>query len=169
MRSNSFATIGKITGAFGVRGWVRLESYTDPAVNLFKLPELKLFQRNTVLALHLDAYQSHQKSWVAKFSECNDRDLALAWRGAYIKIDRAQLPALPAGQYYWMDLEGLTVYNLTHDVLGKIDHLFATGANDVIVIKREDKEVYIPYVYPQIVKEVNLDQGYMVVDWVIPD
>ncbi|MFI4954883.1 MAG: ribosome maturation factor RimM [Gammaproteobacteria bacterium] len=167
MHNQPLITIGKITGAFGVRGWVRLDSYADPADNLFKLKNLQLVHHDKILALNLDAHQAHQHNWVAKFVECNDRDQALAWKGAFIKVSREQLPALPEGQYYWMDLEGLEVRNLEQQSLGHIDHLFNTGANDVIAVKLDGKQHYIPYVQPQVVKEVNLEKRYMLVDWEI--
>ena len=165
MPNSSLITIGKITGAYGVRGWVRLESYAEPADNLFSLSPLMLVQGAKTLPLNLTTYKVHQHSWVAKFAECADRDQALAWRGAFLQISREQLPALPEDQYYWMDLEGLEVRNLAHQSLGCIDHLFNTGANDIIAVKQGDKEHYIPYVRPQVVKEVNLPQKYMLVDW----
>jgi 16S rRNA processing protein RimM len=164
-------TIGKIIGAFGVRGWVRLNSFADPAENLFKLKNLQLElpgnPPNKIHALTLQSHQAHQHNWVAQFAECQDRDQALAWRNAEIKVSREQLPDLPEGQYYWMDLEGLEVINLNKESLGHIDHLFATGANDIIAVKQDKKELYIPYLKPQVIKEVNMEQGFMLVDWEI--
>lgn len=152
-------------GAFGIRGWVRITSYTDPSDNLFKLSPLQLVHRGTKQTVHISAFQPHKQSWVAQIEECQDRDQALALSGADLEINRDKLPALPENQYYWVDLQGLEVINLNHQKLGHIDHLFATGANDVIVVKQGQELHYIPYVSPEIVKEVDLTKKIMLVDW----
>jgi len=91
--------------------------------------------------------------------------------GHEISIPRSQLPALPAGQYYWTDLEGLTVVGPEGATLGQVDYIMETGANDVIVVNvaetkgaKKAKQCLIPYI-PEVVQEIDLDQGMMRVDW----
>ena len=73
------------------------------------------------------------------------------------------MPPSKPGEYYWVDLEGLKVATVDGVELGTISHLFNNGANDVIAIKGE-RERYLPYT-PDVVREVDLDGGRMVVDW----
>ena len=81
-----------------------------------------------------------------------------------IAITRAQLPALPKNEYYWSDLEGLTVINQAGVVLGKVIYLIATGSNDVLVIKG-DKELAIPYLQDEVITQVDLENGVIHVNW----
>ena len=85
-------------------------------------------------------------------------------RGRQIRIDRSQLPPPKKGEVYWVDLEGLKVRTTEGQLLGTVDHLFATPANDVLVVKG-DRERLIPYVMDTFVKSVDLEGGEMVVDW----
>jgi 16S rRNA processing protein RimM len=102
---------------------------------------------------------------LAKLEGCNDRNAAEELVGALITVPRAALPdtSLP-GEYYWADLVGLAV-KTTDDVdLGRIDHLFETGSNDVMVVQG-DRERLVPYIWKQVVLEVDLKAGEMLVDW----
>ena len=77
---------------------------------------------------------------------------------------RSSLPVLPEGRYYWADLEGLRVLHVDDTELGRVDHLLATGANDVLVV-RGDKEILIPYLWGSVVLDVDLEAGTLTVDW----
>ena len=92
----------------------------------------------------------------------DDRDEARQWIGAEISVERDALPPCAPGEYYWVDLEGLTVRNVRDETLGEVEHMMATGANDVLVLRGKDR--LIPFI-PQVVREVNIDGGYIVVDW----
>jgi 16S rRNA processing protein RimM len=80
------------------------------------------------------------------------------------------LPELPSGEYYWYQLEGLDVFTVSGECLGKVHHLMETGSNDVVVVRAtsgsiDQRERLIPYLPDQVVQQVDLDQGRMVVDW----
>ena len=137
----------------------------DPQSNLFKLKPILVREGHPNLSVEFKTFQAHQHNWVAQLAQCDDRDVALAWRGAYFMVERSQLPVLPENEYYWTDLEGLQVVDLAGQALGTIDRIFATGANDVIVIKQGKTEHCIPYLRPDVIKEVDLTKGIMVVDW----
>lgn len=102
-------------------------------------------------------------SVTARLPDVESRDDAEALVGAEIWVLRSQLPPSKPGEYYWVDLEGLKVATVDGVELGTISHLFNNGANDVIAIKGE-RERYLPYT-PDVVREVDLDGGRMVVDW----
>ena len=95
------------------------------------------------------------------------RTEAEALRHAEIWVSSAQLPELPAGEYYWYQLVGLDVKTVTGQALGKIERLVETGANDVLVVKgsADEAEVLIPYLPGEVVREVDLESKLMTVDW----
>ena len=95
----------------------------------------------------------------------DDRDAAEALRGTEILVPRSALPPPKPGEYYWVDLEGLRVVNVDGVELGTVSHLFSTGANDVVVVRDDERERMIPFVQPQFVTHINFDTGVITVDW----
>jgi 16S rRNA processing protein RimM len=94
----------------------------------------------------------------------DDRERAREWVGAEVVVERERLPATAANEFYWADLEGLEVRTETGEVLGKVDHLLATGAHDVLVLGGT-RERLIPFVVGPVVKQVDLAAQVIVVDW----
>src|SRR6185312_1486129 len=105
------------------------------------------------------------KGMVAQLPGVDDREQAAALIGSDIYVSRDQLPPLAEGEYYWVDLEGLEVVTTEDVSLGRISHLFATGANDVVVVRDGTRERLIPFVQGSYVRSVDLSAGRMVVDW----
>jgi 16S rRNA processing protein RimM len=102
---------------------------------------------------------------VAQLPGVDDRDQAAALIGTDIHVAREQLPPPAKGEYYWVDLEGLEVVTTDNVELGRVSHLFATGANDVVVVRDGTRERLIPFVQGSYVRSVDLSAGRMVVDW----
>ncbi len=106
------------------------------------------------------------KGIIASIEGCTDRDQATLLQGAEIAIRSEQLAVLGENEYYWADLIGLDVYNQEDLLLGRVERLVETGANDVLVVKgKDEREILIPFALPQIIKQVDLEMGRMVVDW----
>lgn len=156
--------VGEVAGVFGVRGWVRVYSYTEPKENILRLSPWYLGEAGAWAAYRLVEGRRHAKGIVALLEGCGDRDGAAALVGRQIAVYREQLPPPAEDELYWADLEGLRVLNLQGIVLGVVDHLFATGANDVLVV-RGDRERLIPFVWDEVIREVALDRREMCVDW----
>ena len=156
--------LGRITGVFGVRGWVRIFSHTDPRENILGYTSWYLRDGKDWEQRKLLAGQAHGSGVVAQVSGCEDRDAAMALMGRDIAVRRDQLPATQEGEFYWTDLQGLRVVTTDGDELGRVSHLFSTGSNDVIVA-RGDRERMIPFLWGQVVKRVDLAEGEMIVDW----
>jgi 16S rRNA processing protein RimM len=155
--------LGRIVGVFGVKGWVRIESHTRPREAIFGYSPWGLglktgWERRAVLN-----GEARGKSLVAKIEGIEDRELARELIGTEIAVPRADLPAPEKGEIYWADLVGCSVVNLENQDFGKVTGLLETGANDVLIVKGE-KERLIPYT-DQVVKEVDLDQALIRVDW----
>ena len=104
------------------------------------------------------------KAIVANLEGYTDRDQAATLMGADIAIKSDQLASLGEDEFYWADLIGLTVFNQENLQLGKVEKLIETAANDVLVVKGEE-EILIPFAVPQIIKQIDLEAGQMIVDW----
>jgi len=164
--SKQRVVLGRIAGLFGVKGWVKVYSETDPPANILDYSPWYLKLTGGWQAFKLQQGQVHGKGIIARLGECTNRDAASPLLGAEIAVDRDQLPVLAENEYYWSDLVGLEVFNQAGQTLGVVDHLLETGANDVLVVMAQDKqECLIPYVVGDVVKEIDLERGCLRVDW----
>lgn len=159
--------LGRIVGFHGVRGALRLESWTQPRARIFEyVPWLLILDGGEQLEFATPRGQAHGKGLRVELPGIDSREQAQDFLGAQIMIAREQLPKLDAGEYYWTDLEGLEVVTPSGVELGRVHHLLATGANDVLVVRDDSgRERLLPYVPGQYVKEVDLAAARMVVDW----
>ena len=155
--------LGRISGVFGVKGWVRVFDFSRERGSILEHPRWLLRRGADWQEAVLIAGQRHGKGVVAQLEGCEDRDQALALIGVDIAVWPQWLAAPEKDEYYWYQLEGMEVVNLAGEPLGRVDHLIETGANDVLVLSGE-RERLIPYL-PETVREVDLDTGRMVVDW----
>lgn len=161
---DDLVVIGRISGIYGVKGWVKVFSHTQPKENILNYSPWLLDNGGDWRSVKLVAGKKHGKGIIARLEDCDDRDLAATMIGQDIAIRQAQLAALEAGEYYWADLVGLEVVNIKQEPLGKVVRLIETGANDVLVVG-EQEEILIPFVQPQIIKSVDLDTGRILADW----
>jgi len=157
-------TVGAIVGVYGVRGWVRVRSYTDPMENILTYPEWLIGREGAWQPIRLLEGRRQGKGLVAALEGIGDREQAKGLMHAEVAVRRAELPALPEGEYYWCDLEGLRVETIDGQTLGVVDHLMATGANDVLVV-RGDRERLIPFLPDRVVASVDWDAGLIRVEW----
>jgi len=164
-RDEQKLVLGKIVGLFGVEGWVKLESYSDPRTRIFKYSPWFVGNADAAGEYANVKGRAQGKGIVAQLPGVDSRDAAAALIGAEIRILRSALPKSKRGEYYWIDLEGLDVFNLEGAAFGKVSHLFSTGANDVLVVRDGERERLVPFVIEQFVKEVDIDGGRIVVDW----
>ncbi len=156
--------LGRISGLFGVQGWVKVHSYTDPRDGILGYRDWYLRDRGDPRPVSLERGRVQGKGLVAKLAGCDDRDQASVLVGAEIVVRRSQLAEIGSGEYYWADLEGLTVLLADGRCLGKVVRLIATGANDVLVVDG-DRERLIPFLPDSVVLEVDPAQGLIRVDW----
>lgn len=155
--------MGRIGGAHAVRGWVKVQTFTQRPDGLLQYPTWWLEDGGGWRPVQIEDASVHGRSLIAKLAGCSDREAAAALRGRQIAIPRADLPQGEADEYYWADLQGLQVRNLDGATLGVVTGLLETGANQVLVVQAE-RERLIPFV-EAVVKSVDLAQGSMVVDW----
>lgn len=155
--------VGRIGAPHGVKGWVKIISFTEPTTNILDYQPWLIQQKNHWVTVTVDAEQVHANAIVVKLPGCDDRDTAQTYTNADIAITADQLPALETNEFYWHDLIGATVINLQQVTLGVVDHLIATGSNDVMIVKAE-RERLIPYI-SQVIKKVDLEAKQIIVDW----
>lgn len=162
--------LGRVTAVFGIKGWLKIHSYTDPIENILDYSHWVLRQHGRRLPVVVADRKRHGKGLIVLLRGVEDRNQAQEYCGADIVVDSAELPALPEGEYYWHQLEGLEVVTDDEIVLGKVDHLIETGANDVLVVRAteaslDDRERLIPYLPDQVVTTIDLDKNRMTVAW----
>ena len=157
--------LGRVHGAFGVRGELKLESFTEPANAILRYqPWILRDAQGRERELAGARGRLTAKGIVATFPEVADRDAAEALRGSEVWVARSALPPPQPGEYYWVDLEGLRVVNREGVDFGRVSHLFSTGANDVLVAEGE-RERMIPFLQPDYIVSIDFDAGLVTVDW----
>ncbi|MES9992960.1 MAG: ribosome maturation factor RimM [Candidatus Thiodiazotropha sp.] len=164
MPQDELIIMGRVSGLFGVRGWLKIYSHTSPREGIIRYRDWYLKQGGDWRPHRVVAGHAQGKGVVAQLQGIDDRDHAAPLVNCDIAVQRDQLPALQPGEYYWNDLQGLRVVNLEGVDLGVVSHLFETGANDVLVVRGE-RERLIPYTSGLAIQEVDLDQGRILVDW----
>lgn len=171
---SNWVVVGKLLGPHGVHGWIKLHSDTQPMDNIKKYNPLWIRPKGagegSWQPVSVEHVQRHGKGLVTKIKGCDNRDQVPAYSGCEVAIKREQLPALKKDDFYWSDLEGLKVMTEQGDCLGKVDHLFETGANDVIAVVAtpesiDDQERLVPYIWKDVVKVVDIEAATMTVDW----
>ena len=156
--------MGKIGAPFGVQGWLKVHSYTQPPENLLRYSPWWIGRHGRWAAYRVKQGRPHGKSVVALLEGFADRDAARILVGADVAIERARLEPPGEGRYYWADLIGATVFNREGVNLGKVDGLIDNGAQDVLVLSGERKRL-IPFVPDRYVLEVDAERKKIIVDW----
>ena len=156
--------LGRISGLFGVKGWVKVYSYTEPREAVLNYSRWLLSGKSGWREAAVAEGQRHGKTVIARLDGYVDRDQAAALIGTEIGIPRDELPETEGNQFYWSDLEGLRVVHRDGTELGKVAYLLETGANDVMVVKGEQERL-IPFVMKKVVLGVDLARGEIEVDW----
>jgi 16S rRNA processing protein RimM len=157
--------VGKIVGVSGLKGEIKLESYTEPRTKIFSYQPWLLKSRSGEREIGGCRGREQGKGVVAALPGIEDRDAAVPLVGTEIWVRRSALPRSKQGEYYWADLEGLEVGTVEGAKLGRVSHLVATGANDVLVVVDGKRERLIPFVPGDYVKEVDFESGRITVDW----
>jgi 16S rRNA processing protein RimM len=162
--SEQHINVGKISGVFGIKGWVKVFSFTDPRENILTYSPWLLKKNDESKTVSIVDGQLQGKTIVAQLAGIDNRDQAESFMGWDVFIAQDQLPKAAKDEYYWSDLIGLNVETIDNVQLGVVDSLLETGANDVLIVQG-DKERVIPFLQGQTIISVDLDAGKMIVDW----
>lgn len=152
--------LGRVGGVHGLKGRLKLISYTDPREGIFDYRPLLIGGR----AFENFEGKVQGKGLVIHLQGLDDRTAVEGLVGCDIEVERCQLPELDAGQYYWTDLEGLAVVDDHGQSLGRVKRIMPTGANPVLVVSG-DRELLIPWVDGTYVLDIDLENQRIVVDW----
>jgi 16S rRNA processing protein RimM len=163
---DDLVVMGRVTVPYGVRGWIKVHTLTADPESLCDYPVWRLGRNGDWREVRVIASRMQGNVLVAQLEGVDDRDAAAVLRGSDVGVPRAELPAAEAGEYYWADLIGLTVANIEQFEFGRVARILQTGANDVLVVGAEagGGETLIPFI-ADVIKEVDLKSGRIVVDW----
>ncbi len=157
--------MGRVAAAHGIRGWVKVQPYTEYLDSLQGFSSWWLGCENGPWSkVNVAHCEMHNKTLAAQFPDCTDRTAAEKLKGLLVAVPRSSLPEQNDGEYYWVDLIGLDVVNEQGEALGKVDHLLETGANQVLSVQAESRDLLIPFV-TAVIKQVDIQGKIIRVDW----
>jgi 16S rRNA processing protein RimM len=155
--------VGQFGQSYGIKGWLKIHSLTDPPENILQYVPWQTQQQNQWRRVTVTDTKQQGNQILVKLAECDSPETAKTYTNSPIAIEQEQLPKLAAEEYYWNDLVGLTVINQEGVNFGTVDSLFATGSNDVLVVKG-DRQRLLPYTQDVIIS-VDLAGKIMRVNW----
>jgi 16S rRNA processing protein RimM len=164
-------TLGKMGAVYGIKGWLKIHSFTDEPDAILDYFPWSLKLGNNVQTVEITDWRKHNKGLIVKVAGIDDRDESQALVGSEILTSEAALPELPQGDFYWRDLIGLSVVTNKGYDLGVVTDMMETGANDVLVVKANlndgfsKKERLIPYLFEQVIESVSIENKQICVDW----
>jgi 16S rRNA processing protein RimM len=158
--------LGRLGAPYGTKGWVHVESYTDPPESLLKHGDwaLRLASGERVTR-RLAAGRGHGRGLVAQLEGVASREAAAALTGAVVEVERAALPPTREGEYYRADLLGLPVRNLEGAPLGTVSHFVDAPTGAVMVTREADGREHWVLAVPQHLRSIDLAARLIVVDW----
>lgn len=160
----AFVALGKIGKPYGLKGWLTVISYTQPASNILSYQPWYLFEKDHWIPLKTKAIREFNQKIMVQVENIITPEEARLYTGKTIGILESQLPHLNENEYYWRDLEGLTVIDQHQQRLGTVHYLMETGSNDVLIIQG-DKEFAIPYLIGDVIQQVDLQNRIIYVQW----
>jgi 16S rRNA processing protein RimM len=163
VESTSLIEVGVVGAPFGVRGWVKVRSFTDPPDRLLTHRSLRLRLGGAWRSYSIEASGRSGGQLTVKLAGVEDRDGAQALRGAQVALLRSELPPRGRNEFYRADLIGCEVVNLKGARLGVVQHFVEIPAHALMVVRGE-QEFWVPAV-PEHVRRVDLEARRVVVDW----
>lgn len=163
-------TIGKFVSPFGVKGEVKVYPYSDFLERCALFKEVTVEGRGQSETRLVKEARVHKNLWVLRLEGSETREDAALLTGSLLKIPADQRIVLPEGSYYFEDIIGLTAISVDGETLGVVKDIIKTGGNDIYVVNRQNSvagdvssEILVPALH-SVVKEINLQQGYMLLD-----
>ncbi|MCY4039838.1 MAG: ribosome maturation factor RimM [Gammaproteobacteria bacterium] len=165
MPFNEPVIVGRFGAPYGIKGWLRVTSFTDPADNIRNYRPWLVDFGAGLGEITLINFRALSKGFAVHVEGVADREAAIDWRGREISVAADQLPEVAADEIYWKDLIGLAASTPDGTPIGRVSQLLPAGSHDVLVIDREACEVpiMVPF-HREYVRQVDLDQGKLVAD-----
>ena len=161
---NKYLELGQIVNVKGLKGEVKVNSFTDDNTKFERISKVFVKQKNTLTEYEIEKVGYNKNQIIIKFKNIDTIEEAETLRNSYIVVDREIFGELPEGVYYIADLIGLDVYTESNEYLGKVDDIFQTGSNDVYVVKDEKgKEKLLPGI-DEVIKKIDLKENKITVN-----
>lgn len=163
--SEELVTVGKIGSSHGVRGWMRLYSFTDPPQKVLEYAPWFLSQQGFVFSVNLIEWRPKSKNLLLiQLKECTVKEKVIEFTNAELQVPKKNFPLLEEGEYYWSDLIGCTVKNLQSIILGTVDKILENPAQDILSV-RGQASYLIPFINDVFIHSVNVQEREIIVDW----
>lgn len=161
---NELIAIGKISGTHGIKGQLKLYSYSGNMESLLSatVVKLKKVDDSKFQSFAITAVKPHTACFIVTLQGFDNINQVLHLVGSEVFLTRGQFPETEAGEYYWRDLIGLNVITLDGVELGKLSDIFETGSNDIYVVKQGKKEYLIPAI-ESVINNIDLSSGVMTI------
>lgn len=169
--ASEHVVIGTIGAVYGIKGWVRINAYTENQEGIFDYAPWLIGRNGEWREIEVSQWRWHNKDLVARLADIQDRDVAQQLTGLEIAVPAAMLPELADDEFYWRDLVGLKVVNTENYDMGTVSHLLATVANDVLVVQANSNDAFgkrerlIPFIQSQYIVKVDQEAGRITVEW----
>lgn len=155
--------VGQIVNTFGIKGQLKVKPFTDDMERFEELKTVYICKKNEMKKVEIEDVKYNKQCILLKVKGIEDLTEAEKYKGLFLKIDRKDAKKLPKDTYFIADILGLEVYTDEGELLGKVDDIFPTGANDVYVVKNElGKQILLPSI-PEVIKEIDLEKGKVIV------
>ena len=155
--------IGQIVNTFGIKGFVKVNPFTDDMQRFEELHEVFVVKNKEMLKMQIEEIKYQKNVVLIKFKGIEDINMAEKYKGCYIKIKREDARKLPKDTYFIADLIGLTVYDENGNVLGKVDDIYNNKVHDIYVVKDDlGKQILLPST-KEVIKQINVDENRIVV------
>lgn len=171
MNTENLIIVGKLGSSYGIRGWLRVFSFTEDPDSLFDYKPWYILRAGKWQEVEVESFKPHNQDTIVKLKGIDDRDEANLLTNYEIYVNAQDLPDLDEGDFYWKDLIGCKVVTINGYDLGQVIDLMETGSNDVLVVKANLKDAFgakerlIPFVEEQFIKYVDLSAKQITVDW----
>ena len=161
---NKYLELGQIVNVKGLKGEVKLNSFTDDNTKFERMPKVFIKQKGNLKEYEIEKVGYNKNQVIIKFKNIDTIEEAEKLRNSYIVVDRDIFGDLPEGVYYIADLIGLDVFTESNEYLGKVDDIFSTGSNDVYVVKDElGKQKLLPGI-DEVIKIIDIENGKIIVN-----
>ncbi|VFP88491.1 Ribosome maturation factor RimM [Buchnera aphidicola (Cinara piceae)] len=160
--------IGKLGTPYGILGWIHLISFTEKKKNIFNYFPWKLNKLNiTIYKKDITIYKKHINNFIIKLKNINNRNQAFNISQQNILIKRTQLPKLKNKEYYWNDILSCYIFNLKGKKIGSVINIIDNKIYNTLLIlcNKTNKNIYIPFIQPNIIKKINLKKKIIIVKW----
>ena len=166
MKNDKNVFVGKVSSPHGIKGWVKVISYTNPIENILSYREWLIANEGGDKSFSIEDSRIQGNKIIVKLDGVEDRNSAEDLKNKEILVSRKELPKLEKNTFYWNDLLNLPVMNQKGKQIGKVDSLFETGSNDVLVVVNESKERFlVPFIMEEVIIKVDLAKEFITIDW----